>query len=183
MPYVEGLVIQRSMGRLDWMGSKSVIWSRRSEISNDEVQAKWPLPPYGCRHRPVTDTVSKVPGELSKPIVPASWDRCRSPREVLGPKVDCDGRQAQSYADPENRRMMDRSSVARSWLHSITSSSRANSEVGTARPSAFRVLRIDHQLPYADCRTAKSTPTRPAWREDVRTRRRLLIRTFLVDQA
>src|ERR1700749_3390520 len=73
---------------------------------------------------------------------PASLDRCRSPREVVGPKVDCDGRQAQSYADPEDRRMMDRSSVARSWLHSITSSARASSEGGTARPSAFTVLRL-----------------------------------------
>jgi hypothetical protein len=69
-------------------------------------------------------------------------ERCRSPREVVGPKVDCDGRQAQSYADPEDRRMMDRSSVARSWLHSITSSARASSEGGTARPSAFTVLRL-----------------------------------------
>jgi hypothetical protein len=43
--------------------------------------------------------------------------------------------------------------------------------------------RFDHQLPYADCRLGKSTPTRPAWREDVRTRRRLLIPIFLADQA
>jgi hypothetical protein len=80
-------------------------------------------------------------GELSEPIVvsSSSWDRCRSPREIVGPKIDCDGRQAQSHADPENRRMMDRSSVARSWLHSITA--RASSEGGTARPSAFTVLR------------------------------------------
>jgi hypothetical protein len=38
--------------------------------------------------------------------------------------------------------MMDRSSVARSWLHSITSSARASSEGGTARPSAFSFLRL-----------------------------------------
>jgi hypothetical protein len=47
----------------------------------------------------------------------STWDRCGSPREVVGPKIDCDGGQAQNYADPENRRMMDRSSFARSWLH------------------------------------------------------------------
>jgi hypothetical protein len=61
----------------------------------------------------------------------ASSGRRGSPREIVGPQVDCDGRQAQSYADPENRRMMDRSSVARSWLHSITVD-------GSSRSSARR---------------------------------------------
>ena len=76
-------------------------------------------------------------GQLSEPIVvsSSSWDRCRSPREIVGPKVDCDGRQAQSHADPENRRMMDRSSVARSWLHSITSSARAKAARRGRAPS------------------------------------------------
>jgi hypothetical protein len=54
----------------------------------------------------------------------SSWDRCWSPREVVRPKINSDGRQAQRYANPEDRRMMDRSSVARSGLHSITSSAR-----------------------------------------------------------
>jgi hypothetical protein len=92
--------------------------------------------------RALRQQVRFVPvGELSEPVVvsSSSWDRCRSPREIVGPKVDCDGRQAQSDADPENRRMMDRSSVARSRLHSITV--RASSEGGTTRPSAFTVLR------------------------------------------
>jgi len=114
----------------------------------------------------------------------SACDRCRAPREVVGPKVDYDGSQAQSYADPENRRMMDRSSVARSWLHSITSSVRASSEDGTARPSALTGFRLitSSSTPIAE-RPGPPTPTRPAWREDVRTRRRLLIPTFSADQA
>ena len=51
----------------------------------------------------------------------SSRDRHRLPREVVRPKVNGDGRQAQSDANPEDRRMMDQSSVARSGLHSITS--------------------------------------------------------------
>jgi hypothetical protein len=93
--------------------------------------------------RALRQQVRFVPiGAPSEPIVvsSSSWDRCRSPREIVGPKVDCDGRQAQSDADPENRRMMDRSSVARSRLHSITV--RASSEGGTGRPTAFTVLRL-----------------------------------------
>src|SRR5262249_26882034 len=104
---------------------------------------------------------------------------CRSQREVVGPKADCDGRQAQSYTNPENRRMMDRSSVAQSWLHSITSSAPASSE-GTSRLSAFAALRLSTTRLSP---IVRSQPTRPAWREDVRTRRRLLIPTFLADQA
>src|SRR5665213_2051042 len=39
-------------------------------------------------------------------------DRYRSPRQVVGPKINCDGSQAQNNSDPEDRRMMDRSSIA-----------------------------------------------------------------------
>jgi hypothetical protein len=70
-----------------------------------------------------------------------SWHRRRSPREVVRPKVDGDGRQAQSYANPEDRRMMERSSVARSGLHSITSSARESGARAMSIPIAFAVLR------------------------------------------
>ncbi|SHG33755.1 hypothetical protein SAMN05443248_1196 [Bradyrhizobium erythrophlei] len=109
-----------------------------------------PFIPLIADMRALRQQVRFVPvGELSEPVVvsSSSWDRCRSPREIVGPKVDCDGRQAQSDGDPENRRMMDRSSVARSRLHSITV--RASSEGGTARPGAFG-LEVDHHM-YADC--------------------------------
>jgi hypothetical protein len=52
----------RKYGTFGMYGVQSVIGSRRSETSNGECL----LQPDGCRHRPVTDTVSKVPiGDLS----------------------------------------------------------------------------------------------------------------------
>ena len=72
----------------------------------------------------------------------SSRDRRRLPREVVRPKVNSDGRQAQNDANPEDRRMMDQSSVARSGFHSITSSAVASKEGGTLRPSALAVLRL-----------------------------------------
>jgi hypothetical protein len=52
---------------------------------------------------------------------PSSRGWGRSPREIIGPQVDRNGGQAQSDTEPEDRRMMDRSPIARSRFHSITS--------------------------------------------------------------
>src|ERR1700676_3885373 len=62
----------------------------------------------------------------------SSPGRCRPPREVIGPHIDRDGRQAQHDADPEQRRMMDASPIAwrRSRLHSITSSALSRYFIG-----------------------------------------------------
>src|SRR5271154_4273493 len=62
--------------------------------------------------------------------VSARW--CRPPREVIGPHVDRDGRQAEHDADPEKWRMMDASPIAwrRSRLHSITSSALSRYFIG-----------------------------------------------------
>ena len=82
-----------------------------------------------------------------------SWDRRRSPREVVRPKVDGDGRQAQRYANPEDRRMMERSSVARSGLHSITSSARESGGQSNVDPNCVRGVEIDGQFVPGRCRT------------------------------
>src|SRR5437879_7862355 len=48
----------------------------------------------------------------------------RPPRQVVGPQIDRNCRQAHHDADPENRRMMDRPTVAGLRFHSITSLAR-----------------------------------------------------------
>jgi len=96
-------------------------------------------------------------GELGEPIVRSAspWDRCWSPREVVGPKVNSDGRQAQRYTNPEDRRMMDRSSVARSGLHSITSSARERRTRAMLIP-IFTVLRLMTNPYLVGCRTGNT---------------------------
>jgi hypothetical protein len=88
-----------------------------------------------------------------------SWGR--SPREVVGPKVDRDCRQAQSYASPKDWRMMDRSPIARSWFHSITSLARPSSGSGTVRPSALAVLELMMSSTLVDCCTGNSAGFSP----------------------
>jgi hypothetical protein len=86
----------------------------------------------------------------------SSRDRCRSPREVVRPKVNSDGRQAQRYANPEDRRMMDWSSVARIGLHSITSSARESRARAMSIPMAFAVLRLKTNSYLVGCRTGNT---------------------------
>jgi len=85
----------------------------------------------------------------------SSWDRCWSPREVVRPKVNSDGCQAQRYANPEDRRMMDRSSIARSGLHSITSSARESMDRAMSTP-IFAVLRLMTNPHLVGCRTGNT---------------------------